>query len=214
MQINRTNRRLTPEQMHDINEQFLDFFEDVFDEAAKYGAIEDMIVCDNTSDHLVGNTWIRYATEEEASTALAALNARWYNGRVVSVEFSCMTDFKHGRCRQEGENKCRYGGLCSYLHVKPVPRDMMQELLRTQPHPVPAKTYDDRDTRGGYGRDDDRGRSDRSSYRDFGSRDRDFGRDRDRGYRDRYDDRDRGYRGGGGGGGYGYDRDRDYGRGR
>ncbi len=49
-----------------------------------FGRIEDMLVCDNMADHLIGNVYIKFSDEEEAAAALTALNGRWYAGRQAS----------------------------------------------------------------------------------------------------------------------------------
>jgi splicing factor U2AF 35 kDa subunit len=38
-----------------LQQNFDLFYEDIFMELAKYGEIEEMNVCDNTGDHLVGS---------------------------------------------------------------------------------------------------------------------------------------------------------------
>lgn len=44
----------------EAQEHFDDFFEDVFVELEdKYGEIEEMNVCDNLGDHLVGNVYVK-----------------------------------------------------------------------------------------------------------------------------------------------------------
>jgi splicing factor U2AF subunit len=40
---------------NELQEDFDLFFEDIFMELAKYGEIEEMNVCDNVGDHLVGS---------------------------------------------------------------------------------------------------------------------------------------------------------------
>ena len=39
----------------ELQEHFDLFYEDIFMELAKYGEIEEMNVCDNVGDHLVGS---------------------------------------------------------------------------------------------------------------------------------------------------------------
>lgn len=46
----------------------------------QYGEIEEMNVCDNLGDHLVGNVYIKYRREEDAEKACKVLNTRWYDG--------------------------------------------------------------------------------------------------------------------------------------
>lgn len=47
----------------EMQEHYDNFFEDVFVECEdKYGEIEEMNVCDNLGDHLVGNVYIKVRT--------------------------------------------------------------------------------------------------------------------------------------------------------
>lgn len=57
-----------------------DFYEDVFEELDKYGEIENLNVCDNLADHLVGNVYVKFKEEESAAAALAGLAGRPYAG--------------------------------------------------------------------------------------------------------------------------------------
>eukprot|EP00854_Cymbomonas_tetramitiformis_P001796 gene1796-2464_t len=61
-----------------VQEHFEDFYEDIFEELAKWGELENLNVCDNTSDHMVGNVYCKFAVEEEALAALTALTGRFY----------------------------------------------------------------------------------------------------------------------------------------
>lgn len=48
----------------EMQEHYDNFFEDVFVECEdKYGEIEEMNVCDNLGDHLVGNVYIKVKTK-------------------------------------------------------------------------------------------------------------------------------------------------------
>lgn len=49
-------------------------------ELAKFGEIEEMVVCDNVGDHLVGNVYVQYHYEEQAGNAVDDLNKRFYAG--------------------------------------------------------------------------------------------------------------------------------------
>lgn len=42
---------------HELQQDFDLFYEDIFMELAKYGEIEEMNVCDNVGDHLVGSNY-------------------------------------------------------------------------------------------------------------------------------------------------------------
>ena len=53
-----------------LQEHFDAFFEDIFIELSKYGEIEEIDVCDNVGDHLIGNVYVRYSDEESAGGRL------------------------------------------------------------------------------------------------------------------------------------------------
>ena len=59
-----------------------------------------MNVCDNLGDHLVGNVYIKFRTEEDAAKAVADLNNRWFGGRPIYAELSPVTDFREACCRK------------------------------------------------------------------------------------------------------------------
>uniref|UniRef100_A0A182XWC0 Uncharacterized protein n=1 Tax=Anopheles stephensi TaxID=30069 RepID=A0A182XWC0_ANOST len=85
----------------EMQEHYDNFFEDVFVECEdKYGEIEEMNVCDNLGDHLVGNVYIKFRREEDAERAAKDLNNRWFGGRPVYSELSPVTDFREACCRQ------------------------------------------------------------------------------------------------------------------
>ena len=84
-----------------MQEHYDNFFEDVFVEAEdKYGEVEEMNVCDNLGDHLVGNVYIKFRREEDAARAVADLNNRWFGGRPIYAELSPVTDFREACCRK------------------------------------------------------------------------------------------------------------------
>ncbi|KAF1741301.1 hypothetical protein MXB_3169 [Myxobolus squamalis] len=76
-------------------EYFDAFYEDVYLELwHKYGDIEEMNVCGNLGDHLIGNVYVKFRSEDDADKAATGLNNRWYN------ELSPVTDFREACCRQ------------------------------------------------------------------------------------------------------------------
>ena len=66
----------------------------------RYGEVEEMNVCDNLGDHLVGNVYIKFRSEEDAAKAVAELNNRWFGGRPIYAELSPVTDFREACCRK------------------------------------------------------------------------------------------------------------------
>jgi splicing factor U2AF subunit len=57
-------------------QHFEDFYEEVYLELANYGEIEELIVCDNIGDHLLGNVYIKFRVEESAIKAHEAIRNR------------------------------------------------------------------------------------------------------------------------------------------
>ncbi|RXM30908.1 Splicing factor U2AF 35 kDa subunit [Acipenser ruthenus] len=85
----------------EMQEHYDEFFEEVFTEMEeKYGEVEEMNVCDNLGDHLVGNVYVKFRREEDAEKAVMDLNNRWFNGQPIHAELSPVTDFREACCRQ------------------------------------------------------------------------------------------------------------------
>jgi len=117
--------------MNDVEaqEHYDTFFEDVFLELEeKYGEIEEMNVCDNLGDHLVGNVYVKFKYEEDAEKSMVAVNNRWYNGQPIYAELSPVTDFRESCCRQYEMGECTRGGFCNFMHLKPISRELRRRL--------------------------------------------------------------------------------------
>lgn len=115
----------------DVEQQqhYDDFFEDIFLEMEdKYGEVEEMNVCDNLGDHLVGNVYVKFREEEDAAKAVTDLNNRWYNGLPIYAELSPVTDFREACCRQYEMGECTRGGFCNFMHLKPISPNLKREL--------------------------------------------------------------------------------------
>ncbi|KAK3792990.1 hypothetical protein RRG08_014917 [Elysia crispata] len=166
--------------MDDVQAQqeYDEFFEEIFVELEdKYGEIEEMNVCDNLGDHLVGNVYVRFHREEDAEKAVADLNNRWFNQRPIHCELSPVTDFREACCRQYEMGECTRGGFCNFMHLKPISRELRRELYGRSGR-----------RRGGSRRSRSRSPPGRDNRRD---RDHGGRRDRDRGGRDRKRSRSR-----------------------
>jgi splicing factor U2AF subunit len=121
--------KMTPSE---LQQDFDLFYEDIFMECAKYGEIIEMNVCDNVGDHLVGNVYIRYKYEDDASKADLDLNNRFYAGRPLYAELSPVSDFREACCRQYESSQCTRGGMCNFMHLKPVSKDVEEDLYHAQ----------------------------------------------------------------------------------
>merc|ERR1712170_252026 len=94
-----------------LRDHFEEFYEDIFEELSKHGEVEDLQVADNVCEHLLGNVYVRYRSDDEAEKALKTLQGRYYAGRLLLPEFSPVSDFRDSRCRQYDEDQCTRGGL-------------------------------------------------------------------------------------------------------
>ena len=113
----------------EAQEHYDTFFEDVFLELEeKYGEIEEMNVCDNLGDHLVGNVYVKFKYEEDAEKAMNDVNNRWYNAQPIYAELSPVTDFRESCCRQYEMGECTRGGFCNFMHLKPISRELRRKL--------------------------------------------------------------------------------------
>ncbi|XP_078323924.1 splicing factor U2AF 26 kDa subunit-like isoform X1 [Crassostrea virginica] len=187
--MNPQNTALTADGSHsklivdDVQGQqdFDDFFEEVFTELEdKYGEIEEMNVCDNLGDHLVGNVYVKFRYEEDAEKAVNELNNRWFNGRPVHAELSPVTDFREACCRQYEMGECTRGGFCNFMHLKPISRELRRELYGRSRRKVRRSRSRSPPTRRSRSRSRERTRRSRSRERRSRSRSRERRRSRER----------------------------------
>jgi splicing factor U2AF subunit len=166
------------------------------------GEVEEMIVVDNLGEHIVGNVYVKYSTEEYAENAMKNINGRFYNGRKIIAHYSPVTDFSNAKCKQYLDGSCKRGGYCNYMHIKPLSRsfkkDIFAEMYMQHPEYRVKKESEERSRsrdRDRKNRKDDRGRDhekDRGHDRDRRDhRDERDHRDRDRDHRDRDRDKNR-----------------------
>jgi len=112
-----------------LQKHYDDFYEEVFYEIeSKYGEIEEMNVCENLGDHIVGNVYIKFYKEEDAEKAQDALNERWFGGEAVAAELSPVTNFREACCRDYEMGECTRGGFCNFMHLKPISKHLRKKL--------------------------------------------------------------------------------------
>eukprot|EP01098_Paradermamoeba_levis_P004135 TRINITY_DN1797_c0_g1_i3.p1 TRINITY_DN1797_c0_g1~~TRINITY_DN1797_c0_g1_i3.p1 ORF type:complete len:300 (+),score=48.43 TRINITY_DN1797_c0_g1_i3:493-1392(+) len=170
----------------ELQQHFEDFFEDVYNELSNFGEIDEMNVCDNIGDHLVGNVYIKFYDADSAEKAVKGLAGRFYAGRPIVADFSPVTDFREARCRQYDLGECQRGGYCNFMHLKKVNRSLYKKLFGNRRKRRSSRSRSKSRSPRRRSRSPRRSRS--RSPRRHRSRDKD--RDRDRG-RDRDRDRDR-----------------------
>jgi len=54
--------------------QFEFFYEDLFQEMSFFGDIDNIYVCDNLSDHLIGNVYVKFLKDKSAMKALKSVS--------------------------------------------------------------------------------------------------------------------------------------------
>ena len=108
--------------------------------STSYGKIEELHVCDNLNEHMLGNVYCKFEDEEDAEKALRGLTGRFFAGRPLHAEYSPVTDFREARyilsvililsffsflnferlmyrCRQHEDGQCTRGGYCNFMHL-------------------------------------------------------------------------------------------------
>jgi splicing factor U2AF 35 kDa subunit len=115
-----------------IQAEFDEFYEEIFDELSKFGTLEEVQVCENLGDHMVGNVYVKYSDEEEADTCAKRLHGRFFAGRLLACEYSPVTDFREARCRQHDEGSCNRGGFCNFLHIREPSSDLRKFLEKVR----------------------------------------------------------------------------------
>jgi splicing factor U2AF subunit len=129
-------------------EHLEEFYLEMFEELAKFGDIEQIYLCENSCDHLIGNVYVRlfsishskfsifflfqvkFYDDIAASKAVQGLAGRFYAGRPIAPEFSPVTDFREGSCRQHDTKSCQRGGFCNFMHLAHVPKALQSECQK------------------------------------------------------------------------------------
>lgn len=118
--------------LHALTEDFESFYEDVFLEAARFGEVQELIVCENKTDHLNGNVYIRYSTIDAAKAARDALITRWYGERPLYCDLSHVTDFREAVCKSYEEGTCDRGEQCNFIHRRIIGYHIANGLMLSQ----------------------------------------------------------------------------------
>ncbi|KAL7424480.1 hypothetical protein Q5752_000164 [Cryptotrichosporon argae] len=116
----------------ELQAHFDQFYEDFYIELCKYGHLLELHVCDNVGDHLMGNVYVRYEWEAEATKAVDELNDRWYAMRPLLAELSPVSDFKEACCRQNEVGQCTREGHCNFMHLRHPSKALVKSLDASQ----------------------------------------------------------------------------------
>lgn len=113
-----------------IQETFNQFYRDIFIHFAKLGEVSDIVVCENENNHLNGNVYVRYKSEDQANDAAIRLNQEWFNGRPVHCELSPVDSFPEANCRAYDTDSCERAEHCNYMHVRRTDVQIKDELVK------------------------------------------------------------------------------------
>ena len=142
--------QLNPMSEIQMQEHYDLFFDEIYTELdGLYGEIEEMNVCDNLGDHLVGNVYIKFKDEGSSEKAVPELNNRWFDKRPIYAELSPVADFREACCRQYELGECNRGGFCNFMHLKPISRELRKELYKRNKHKKKEDKVFRDETRGG-----------------------------------------------------------------
>ncbi|XP_029937010.1 U2 small nuclear ribonucleoprotein auxiliary factor 35 kDa subunit-related protein 2 isoform X1 [Myripristis murdjan] len=101
----------------ELQEYFLDFYHDVLPEFKSVGKVVQFKVSCNFEQHLRGNVYVQFDTEEQCRDAFVRFNGRWYAGRQLHCELCPITRWKNAICGLFDRQKCPKGKHCNFLHV-------------------------------------------------------------------------------------------------
>ncbi|XP_046887318.1 U2 small nuclear ribonucleoprotein auxiliary factor 35 kDa subunit-related protein 2 [Hypomesus transpacificus] len=101
----------------EVQQQFLDFYQDVLPEFRTAGKVLQFKVSCNYEPHLRGNVYVQFDTEEQCREAFMMFNGRWYAGKQLQCELCPVTRWKTAICGLFDRQKCPKGKHCNFLHV-------------------------------------------------------------------------------------------------
>ncbi|XP_067117122.1 U2 small nuclear ribonucleoprotein auxiliary factor 35 kDa subunit-related protein 2 [Osmerus mordax] len=101
----------------EVQQQFLDFYQDVLPEFRTAGKVLQFKVSCNYEPHLRGNVYVQFDTEEQCREAFMLFNGRWYAGKQLQCELCPVTRWKTAICGLFDRQKCPKGKHCNFLHV-------------------------------------------------------------------------------------------------
>ncbi|CCE62640.1 hypothetical protein TPHA_0C04920 [Tetrapisispora phaffii CBS 4417] len=115
------------------DKEYDSIYEDLYIELAKYGRIMEMYICDNGNDHLRGNVYVRYSSEQNARDANNELNTRWFNGKPIYCDLTHIHDFGEAICRKpEEKSGCERGDHCNFMHIRKPSPQLQTDLENAQ----------------------------------------------------------------------------------
>ena len=115
-----------------LQQHFDMFYTDMFIEMSKYGYIDELVICDNICDHLVGDVFVKYRADEDAKKAQLSLDNRFYAARPIYAELSPVVSFRDALCKQHDDGLCARGKMCNFMHLKRPTLQLLKDLKEAQ----------------------------------------------------------------------------------
>jgi splicing factor U2AF subunit len=117
------------------DEEFKEFFVDVFEEMAKFGEVEDILICENLGEHMLGHVFVKFYDEEDAKKCVEGMKGRFFAGKALAPEFSPVSDFREAQCRQFDTRNCSRALMCNFAHIRLLPHhaEFLRSLKTKQP---------------------------------------------------------------------------------
>lgn len=92
------------------------FFIDIATMLMQFGQLDDMVICGNKTDNLVGSVLAVFHDSNAALAAQLALNGQYYAGRKIQVSFVPIPRMSIAICNKLDNNECTMGNQCSFIH--------------------------------------------------------------------------------------------------
>lgn len=109
-----------------------EFVEDLIVEAGQIAPVVDVLISGNESEHMKGNVYLSFQTDEDAERVLTNFNRRWYGGRPVYAARCPVHDLRTAVCRQAETSSCDRGGQCNYVHPVRIDGSLLNSLWASQ----------------------------------------------------------------------------------
>lgn len=115
-----------------IKKHFEHFYKETWRSLMELGKIEELRVVSNLGEHLLGNVYVRFDSNEAASNVVKELKNKKFNKIILLPELSPVTNFSEACCKEDCEGHCGRGAQCNYLHIMKVSRKLLEKLEHEQ----------------------------------------------------------------------------------
>ncbi|ORY46048.1 hypothetical protein BCR33DRAFT_765254 [Rhizoclosmatium globosum] len=102
-----------------LQQNFIEFFEDTHDEFLGVGEVVQFKVCRNQTPHLRGNVYVQYKTPAQAAAAVQKFNNRFFGGMRLAAYLVTVPSWKSAICGTRGcpRGKCAISCMCLGIRV-------------------------------------------------------------------------------------------------